>query len=264
MRTRQVGGSDSWVSALRLAPMSERARCSRLAWLLTPLVVISAACTGSSNPLEPPPPSPQACRTYATQWVSTSTFGQPVSTSASFNAATGTLTENSPAGSSQVVRRTVYQSVADFIDEPGILGRVLYLRTESCANASNCAGELAEVEIPTYDSQRRRTSSTLGVNGATLLVEAYSAWDSQGRPTTGTRTQPGLCVAPLSLMYDDVARTITVAPAGLGSGILCLGVYFTSVQSYDADGNLISDTGSAGGTSTTTTHTITATARLCK
>jgi hypothetical protein len=69
---------------------------------------------------------------------------------------------------------------------------------------------------------------------------------------------------PLSLVYDDVARTITVAPAGLGSGVACLGAYFSSAQSYDADGNLISETGSGGGTSTTTIRTITATARLCK
>jgi hypothetical protein len=212
--------------------------------------------------LQSPAPFPQNCRTYATQWVATSDFGQPVTNSASFSATDATLTQTSPAGTSQVVRRTVYQSVADFIDEPTVVGRVLFLRTESCAN-DTCTGGLADVQTPTYDSQRRRTGQTLSLNGVPLLVEAYSAWDSRGRPTAGTRTQSG-CVAPLSLTYDDVARTAAVAPSGIGSGTLCLGAYFSSVQSYDADGNPITDTGSAGGTSTTTTSAITATARLCK
>jgi hypothetical protein len=245
--------------------MSTRARYSRLARLSTAVVVTSAAC-GSSTPLQPTQsatPFPQSCRTYATQWLATPTFGQRVSSSASFSATDATLTQMSPAGSSQAVRRTVYSSVADFIDEPAVVGRVLSLRTESCANA-NCTGGLLNVETPTYDSQRRRTGLTLSLSGAQLVVEMYSAWDSQGRPTAGTRTQPGVCVAPLSLVYDDAARTVTVAPTGLGSGVACLGVNFSSAQSYDGDGNLISDSGSAGGTSTTTTYTITATAHLCK
>jgi hypothetical protein len=228
--------------------------------------MVTGAC-GSSNPVQPtiqsPAPFPQSCRTYATQWVATSTFGQPVSSAASFSATDSTLSQTSPVGSSQVVRRTFYQSVSDFIDEPSVVGRVLYLRTESCANA-NCLGGLAEVETPTYDSQRRRTGSTASVNGVPLIVEAYAAWDSQGRPTAGTRTQPGVCVAPLSLVYDDAGRTLTVAPAGLGSGAACLGVNFSSAKTYDPDGNLISDAESGGGTSTTTTYTITATAHLCK
>jgi hypothetical protein len=244
--------------------MSHPARYSPLA-RLTAVIVTSAAC-GSSSPVQPTwsaAPFPQSCRTYATQWLATSTFGQPVSSSASFSATDATLTQTSPAGSAQVVRRTVYQNVADFIDEPTVVGRALSLRTESCANA-NCVGGLLDVETPTYDSQRRRTGLTRTLNGVSLIVETYSAWDSQGRPTAGTRTQPGECVAPLSLLYDDAARTVTVAPTGLGLGVACLGAYFSSAQSYDADGNLISDSESGGGTSTTAISTIAATAHLCK
>jgi hypothetical protein len=78
------------------------------------------------------------------------------------------------------------------------------------------------------------------------------------------RSQPGTCAGvPLSLTYDEAARTITVAPVGSGSGVLCVGVLYSGSQSYDADGNLVSETGAAGGTSTTTTHTVTSTARIC-
>lgn len=226
------------------------------------LAVGAAACGGSSSPLGPTP-APQACRTYATEWLSTPTFGPPVSHAASFETSSRAYVETSPAGSSQVVRRTTYASVADFIDEPGIFGRVLYVRRESCVGI-NCSGGFVQVETPAYDRQRRLTGLTLDLRGTLISTETYDTWDSQGRPTAGRRVQPGLCVLPISLSYDDGARTVSVSPVGSGSGVLCLGILYTTRQGYDADGNLVSDDGAAGGTGTTTTNTITATARLCK
>ena len=66
------------------------------------------------------------------------------------------------------------------------------------------------------------------------------------------------------MTYNDAARTVSNEPTGLGSGVMCFGVLYSSQQGFDADGNLISDGGAAGGTGTTTTRTITATTRLCK
>jgi hypothetical protein len=99
----------------------------------------------------------------------------------------------------------------------------------------------------------------------TLIVETYTAWDSRGRPTAGSRSQPGICpTVPLSVTYDEAARTITSEPVGPLPGFSCLGLYYPTQQTYDADGNLVGESGSAGGTSTTTTRAIGATARVCE
>jgi len=51
--------------------------------VLIALIITTASC-GSSPSMNPltPVPSPQTCRTYATQWSSTSTFGAPTTHSA--------------------------------------------------------------------------------------------------------------------------------------------------------------------------------------
>jgi hypothetical protein len=193
--------------------------------------------------------------------MATPTFGAPAPGSASFSSATRTYTEMS--STAQVVRQTVYASAADFIDEPGVVGRVLYLRTATCPNRTGCTGSLAEVETPAYDARRRQTGLTLAVSGAPILTETYTAWDDAGRPIAGSRTQPGLCTVTLSFTYDDLARSVTIAPAG-GGGVFCLGVLYQTTLTYDPDGNLLSETGTVGGTTTTTVRAITATTQVCK
>lgn len=232
---------------------------------LIALITAAAGC-GSSTAMNPlgPAPSPQACRTYATEWTSTSTFGAPITHSASWSSSDRTYTEFVPAGSSQVARRTTYASVADFIDEPGVVGRSLYMRRDACQGNVGCTGALPASDIATYDSSRRQTGLQTQINGTVLLLEIYTAWDGQGRPVGGSRAQPGLCTIPVVLAYDDGARTMSETPTGAGTGILCLGVLTTSARTFDANGNVISETGSAGGTTTTTTSTITATAQVCK
>src|SRR5262245_41217270 len=103
---------------------------------LLALILTAAGCGSSTMNPSPltPAPSPQACRTFATLWSSTSTFGQPVTHSASWNSSDRTYTEFTPAGSSLVSRRTAYASAADFIDEPGVVGRSLFRRRDSCPN----------------------------------------------------------------------------------------------------------------------------------
>lgn len=243
----------------------------RTAWLAIALSVLSGACGGESkNPVGPSPPpigGGQACRTYATEWTTTFTFAPPKRTQATFSLADRSYSHISPAGSTQVVSRTLYDSVADFVDETAVMGRALHRRVERCTTSS-CPVGLAEVDELTYDNQRRVATLTHFVLGAPLTAETYSAWDTQGRPTAGTMSQPqpGGCVFPISLGYNDAARTVTVAPGGPISGILCqvLASGVPATRSYDADGNLISETATAGGTSTTATHSIISTNRLCK
>ena len=233
---------------------------------LIALITFATNCgsSPSTNPLSPVP-SPQTCRTYATEWSSTSTFGAPITHSASWSANDRAYTEFIPAGSSQVAKRTTYASVADFIDEPGVVGRSLWMRRDSCQQENaGCTGTLPLSDLASYDSNRRQTGVQTQINGTLLLGEIYTAWDGQGRPVAGSRLQPGLCTIPVALTYDDGARTMSESPTGSGAGILCLGVLTSSARTFDANGNVISETGSTGGTTTTTTNTITASAQLCK
>jgi len=145
-----------------------------------------------------------------------------------------------------------------------VIGRSLWTRRDSCQGNTGCTGTLPASDIATYDGSRRQTGLQTQLNGATLLLEIYTAWDSQGRPIAGSRSQPGLCTIPIVISYDDAARTMSVAPTGNGSGILCLGVLTASARTFDANGDVISETGSAGGTTTTTASTINSTGQLCK
>jgi hypothetical protein len=177
-------------------------------------------------------------------------------------------TEYSPAGSSQAVRRVTYGSVADFVDEAAVFGRFLSRRTETCPARENCTSGLPPsallvVEVPSYDSQRRRTGLTAQLNGVILYTDAYTQWDSQGRPTSGTRASP-LCTLPLSATYDEATRTMAMGPSGPGTGPLCFGLAFALSQRFDANGNVVSETDVAGGTSTTVNHDIRATSQVCK
>ncbi len=237
--------------------------------LVTLIAALSAACQGNSSPLvpdgTPPPGATQACRTYATDWTTTSTFGAPTTSSASFNETDRTYREFSPAGSSQVYRRVTYATVADFVDEAATFARFLNQRAETCQARSFCSGDLntAIVETPTYDRQRRRNGLTMRIRGVPLFVDDYREWDAQGRPTRGTRSEPQ-CTSTVVLKYNDDARTVSIGPEGPGSGLFCIGLAFAMEQTFDADGNVIAERGFAGGTSTTLRHTITATARVCK
>jgi hypothetical protein len=140
---------------------------------------------------------------------------------------------------------------------------VLYSQTATCPNTAGCSGAPGEVETPTYDISRRRTGAIHSVNGATLFTDSFTQWDPSSRPIAGTRTQPGVCSAPLTTAYDEAARTVTETASGSGS-ILC-GVSSTlSAVAYDADGNVLSRTDSAGGTSTTISNAIGTTQKVCK
>jgi hypothetical protein len=215
-----------------------------------------------STPSPAPVPSPQSCRTYATAWTATPTFGPAQSVTAAFDTTSHVYTE-SVAGTSLKLRQTTYQSVADFVDEPGVVGRVLFAQSATCPATAGCSGVLGEVETPVYDAARRRTGALHGVGGVTLFADTFTQWDRSGRPVSGSRTQPGVCDVPMTIAYDDTARTRM--ESALGSGSILCGVASTlSAVTYDADGNVLSESGSTGGTSTTVDHAISATARVCK
>ena len=55
-----------------------------------------------------------------------------------------------------------------------------------------------------------------------------------------------------------------MGPSGPATGPFCFGLIFATAQTFDLDGNLIRQTDTAGGTSTTVDHEIRATAQICK
>jgi len=231
--------------------------------LLLATLVASGACNGDRRTIMPDPVATgQQCRTYATAWT-TSSPGGPSSSSAEFDMASRVYQVFSPAGSSRVVARQVYATTGDFLEEPAVLGRVLYTRREECAT-DDCVGGLAVTYVPTYDGQRRTTSVTTRVSGVALITETYGAWDTLGRPTTGNRSHPPICDSvPMTIDYDDAGRTVTNQPTGPGVGLLCLGLIYETTRTYDANGNLVAERTAVGGTTTGTTHTVTSTATLC-
>lgn len=218
----------------------------------------------SSRPTAPsvtPLPSPRNCRTFATAWVATPTFGSAQNVVAAYNA-TSHVYQETIAGTNLLLRQSTYASTSDFVDEPGVLGRVLYLQTAACSTTAGCQ-TLGEIEMPTYDNSRRRIGSVVRVNGVPLIVDTYLQWDSLGRPTSGERAQAGVCAVPYSLAYDDGTRTVTEG-AQAGGSILCAVASTSRVRTYDADGNVLTETGAAGGTSTTVSNAIQTVQQICK
>ncbi len=197
-----------------------------------------------------------ACRTYFTnENITTRTSGTNIVfnaiQSANFDTSTkkATTTVKFANGSVCGTGVATYNSVADFVDEVRVIPPVfLAVGTTSggggaCGGGGSAAGSLTYH----YDSSRRLTGWT-AVPGETTT---FTAWDSSGRPTTGTTSKGGT----LSYVYDDGARTLT-ATSNPGNTV--------STLTFDANGNMIKQVLLTGGVTVTTTFDITSTATVCK
>ena len=215
------------------------------------------ACGGSSSS-SPTTPTPGGgtgaggtCRTYPTAAnVTTAGTGGSVSAmfTASFNSSTNQATITSLLPSGGVCTTTVnsYRSTADFVDEVRVIPPVTLVAGTSTTGSGLCGSGTSNVTY-SYDSQRRLTQFT-GPGGPTT----YTAWDSSGRPTAGAYSG-----SSLSYAYNDAARTLTLTTI---SGSM------TSVDTitFDANGTNIMEVVKTGSNTSTTTHTITSTDRVCK
>jgi hypothetical protein len=180
---------------------------------------------------------------------------------ANFDPSTNTYTGSMVApGVTETDVRT-YASAADFVDEVKIVGRDL------CTSEIYSGGYIA-TDTYIYDAQRR----VIGMQaqepvdtGVGASAYTYSAWDDQGRPTTGTLDAPqnGCVGMSVSIEYDDQARkkSTVISTAG-GHGSNCGSQIITQWVVYDANGNVVEQLHPFEQVSAKTT--VTKTARVCK
>jgi YD repeat-containing protein len=230
------------------------------------LITGLTACGGSSSGTSPTSPSGgggggggstgPACRTYYTnENVTTKTSGTNIVfnaiQSSTFDTSTKKATTQVKFANGSVCGTGVatYNSVADFVDEVRVIPPVFLVVGTTSAGGGSCGGGGAAAGSLTYhyDSSRRLTGWT-AVPGDTTT---FTAWDSSGRPTTGS-TGSG---STISLVYDDGARTST-ATSNPGNTV--------STLTFDANGNMIKQVLLTGGATVTTTFDITSTATVCK
>jgi hypothetical protein len=142
---------------------------------------------------------------------------------------------------------TTYPSLADFVDEVASNPPRMLQTSQKVAPNSCHIGD----ETLTYDEQKRLLSHAVGG-----LTYRYSAWDTSGRPMTGTISGPATPVTE-SWSYNDAARTSTLVQQNSGGST-------STTYTYDANANAVSVVVHAGRAISTSTTVIGATARLCK
>ena len=126
----------------------------------------------------------------------------------------------------------MYGSLEDFIREAQIPNKPLVRQREVSSGGPMLVTQSRTVTDYRYDAsgrliERRRTLQTgLMTSPRELDLVEYSAWDSQGRPTSGT-IRVGDNAQPVTIVYDDRARKME---ASNGEAV-----------TRDANGNVVSE-----------------------
>ena len=232
------------------------------------VVVVLLAGSCSKNDI-PGSPSPEQCRTYASEFtrqVARPEFTSPQETSrCTFDMATSTRTCTGPytlrAGCSGTLSSAdQWGSLSDFVTEKDTVGRLLQTEERETVNYSpSCGGAGTATVKFAYDSSRRLTSRSVTAPTGGWVNVAYSSWDARARPTAGTATSsdnPTGC--RLTASYDEGRRTSqTTVRCADGTGV--------ELVSLDANGNIVRIQNSKNGTVTSTeTRTIGSTQSVCR
>ncbi len=231
-------------------------------WRAVALAVVCIAhlaCEGDK-----PGPDPSGftadCRTMAATSTTVQTFATGVTVSASTNCAFEAATNNitcqgdfvdSVGGPGTSTQTTRFASRGDIVDEAATnppLSRSLGTTTV----LSSGGVTFTIVATHTYDAQRRLVRTVID-NPPPLGQEtyAYTAWDNSGRPTAASSTS-GVGTLPLSITYDDAARSVTRNSA-LNSCTL----------THDANGIMLRES-CTGTTPSTTEITTLTTQQICR
>lgn len=234
--------------------------------VLIGLVLASAAamaCGGSNNPTGPSTPTPpggstQSCRNSASSVTSVAVAGSFRATSTSscaFNTSTriGSCTilfSDSNGMTSTSTGVITFASLADFVDEVAVVPPL----TKSLQSTGTGPSGTGTV-VHTYDAQGRLTRILSTSASGQVTTTTHSAWDAAGRPTNARDVGPGFDNTR-QISYDDAARTRTIRVVGLD---------LVTTETFDANGNPVSNATIAGGmTTTVTTFTTNSIQRVCK
>ncbi|MGH9387215.1 MAG: hypothetical protein ACRD2N_23340 [Vicinamibacterales bacterium] len=231
------------------------------------LVSVTAwmACGGrstASNPMSPSSSSTSSsgtiCRTYPTSAdVTTTTLGatQGLRLTGAFNTSTNQSTVTTLFANGTPCTTTVgtYRSTADFVDEVRVVPSVTLQTASTTTNTGTCGSGTSNVTF-TYDSQRRLTAFTSTGAGIVAGTTTYTAWDSSGRPTTGSF--PGTTITNV---YNDAARTLTQTQTPATGGATSV-----TAVTFDANGIQLMVVNTTGAAVSTTRFTITSTERVCR
>lgn len=221
--------------------------------VIVTLLAALSACSKESQPLNPSPPP--SCRTYASSYTTLAIAG------ATSLSTVGTCTFNRQSLQSTCVADTVgtggfatnqvtvttYASIDDILAEVATVPP-LTKSVGVAVTGTGTTGPTVSAVSYVYDAQKRVTRENGGGYSTT-----WSAWDSEGRPTTGTTAVTGGQTNVESVQYNNTARTRTRTSSSAGQSVMCS-------ETFDANGNQIA-TACPGSTSTTN---IVATAQICR
>jgi len=210
--------------------------------LATALAAMLLTSCGGKTPTEPS----RFCRRYPTAFTKNGLSYQcALEGNATLTCRSGTTVQES----------WLYGSPEDFIREAQIPNKLLVRQRQVSSGGGMLVTFFQTVTDYRYDAsgrliQRRRTHKP-GLSSSFIeddLIE-YSAWDSQGRPTSGT-IHVGDNAQPVTIGYDDRARHME---ASNGEAV-----------TRDANGNVVSEVSVAGfGPANVFGYTIQSTAEVC-
>jgi hypothetical protein len=158
-------------------------------------------------------------------------------------------------GTTTSTTTTVYNSIADVIDEIAVIPPLSYAVTATATQTGNAGATSMGSVTNTFDGSRRMLKTVYKSAGGESTT-TYTEWDKVGRPTRANDVGRGFNNSRV-ISYDDNARSRTTVVNG---GPL------RTVETFDVNGNQIETLATNGATaiSTKTTVTIIASQRVCK
>jgi hypothetical protein len=229
--------------------------------IVTAALCLAALACGKSS-TEPSDPggnnngtTPPACRTFATAYMTAFT-GQPVTsnvtTTCGFSIVTNQLScthvgTSSDGESGTITTVTTYASRGDAVDEIAVIPPLR--RAQSMLTSYPF-----ETDSITYAYDASKRLATEQGQGTTT----YTAWDTAGRPTAGSRVGgPTSTTTTKTLSYNNANRTLVTVDTTAGTSSTCTTV-------FDANGIQLSRTCGAGASLVVATTTLQTTAQFCR